>query len=67
MIIAHRLSTVRDANRVLVIDHGDVVESGAHSELLALGGLYASLYRQQMASARHEPPADELVRDYRGG
>jgi subfamily B ATP-binding cassette protein MsbA len=47
LIIAHRLSTVRRADRVIVLDHGRVVEEGSHSELLAEGGVYAKLYRGQ--------------------
>jgi len=47
LVIAHRLSTVREADRILVIDGGRVVERGRHDELLAAGGLYAELYRTQ--------------------
>ena len=50
IVIAHRLSTVRDADQILVIDDGRVVERGHHDELLAAGGLYADLYRTQFAS-----------------
>jgi ATP-binding cassette subfamily B protein len=45
-VIAHRLSTVRHADRVLVLDGGRIVERGKHAELLALGGTYAQLYRR---------------------
>jgi ATP-binding cassette, subfamily B, bacterial MsbA len=47
LIIAHRLSTVRRADRLLVVDRGRIVEEGTHAELLALGGLYARLYQRQ--------------------
>src|SRR5579872_2979215 len=47
-IIAHRLSTIRRATTILVLADGKVVESGQHAELLARGGVYATLYRTQM-------------------
>jgi ATP-binding cassette subfamily B protein len=51
LVIAHRLSTVRDADRIVVIEDGRVVETGRHEELLARQGLYADLYRTQFADA----------------
>jgi subfamily B ATP-binding cassette protein MsbA len=48
-VIAHRLSTVEQADRIVVLDAGQVVESGTHAELLALDGRYAQLYRLQFA------------------
>jgi len=57
-IIAHRLSTARNADRILVMDYGKIVEEGRHLELMALGRLYATLYRQQQEIARHEPLLD---------
>jgi ATP-binding cassette subfamily B protein len=50
LVIAHRLSTVRDADAIAVVDDGRIVEYGPHAELLARGGLYADLYTTQFAS-----------------
>ncbi len=44
-VIAHRLSTVEKADRIIVLDAGSIVESGTHAELIAHGGVYAQLYR----------------------
>jgi ATP-binding cassette subfamily B protein len=57
LVIAHRLSTVRDADLILVLDEGRVVERGRHAELVAAGGLYAELYRTQFAVADSPTPA----------
>jgi ATP-binding cassette subfamily B protein len=56
LVIAHRLSTVLGADKILVIDAGRVVEAGTHGELLAAGGLYAELYRTQFE--RQARPVD---------
>jgi ABC-type multidrug transport system fused ATPase/permease subunit len=47
IVIAHRLSTVRAADQILVLDEGSLVERGTHEELVARGGLYSTLYRTQ--------------------
>jgi ATP-binding cassette subfamily B protein len=49
LVIAHRLSTVRAADQILVVDGGQIVERGTHDELLAAGGMYAGLYQTQFA------------------
>lgn len=49
--ITHRLSTIRNADRILMMDKGVVVEQGTHQELIAAKGRYFALYRQQEASS----------------
>ena len=48
LIVSHRISTVRHADRIVVLDEGRVVEEGTHDALVAHGGLYAELHRQQL-------------------
>jgi ATP-binding cassette subfamily B protein len=63
LVIAHRLSTVRRADTIFVLDAGRIIERGRHEELLAAGGLYASLYRTQFepgaGAVRVSPPIGE--------
>jgi ATP-binding cassette, subfamily B, bacterial len=61
VMIAHRLSTTRNADMILVLDHGEVVERGRHDDLLAADGLYRRLWEAQTkSSATAEPPIEAL-------
>ena len=51
VVVAHRLSTIRDADTILVMEDGAIVEQGNHDELIASGGAYARLYQSQFAGA----------------
>ncbi len=55
IVIAHRLSTVREANRIVVLDAGEIVETGTHATLLAQDGIYRQLHDRQWLSTRGEP------------
>ncbi|GMX63347.1 ABC transporter ATP-binding protein [Paenibacillus elgii] len=57
LVIAHRLSTVRQADRIIVLDQGRIAESGTHDELLRHNGVYSKLYVQQFAAAEDEDTA----------
>ena len=61
IVIAHRLSTVRAADEIAVVEAGRVVERGTHDELLAAGGRYAALYRTQFAESRFAESATSRV------
>jgi len=54
IVIAHRLSTVRDADRIVVLEKGKVIVQGRHDELIALGGLYAHLVARQTSTERSD-------------
>jgi ATP-binding cassette subfamily B protein len=60
LVIAHRLSTVREASQILVIDRGQIRETGTHDKLLAAGGLYTELYRTQFAQQMSSPVKQRL-------
>jgi subfamily B ATP-binding cassette protein MsbA len=59
LVIAHRLATVRDADKILVMDQGRVIESGTHQELLAKSGLYAMLYSLQFKDGSEDKADDQ--------
>ena len=58
LVIAHRLSTVRNADRIVVLDGGAVRETGTHEDLMSLGGLYRYLYDMQFKGDQDERPRE---------
>jgi ABC-type multidrug transport system fused ATPase/permease subunit len=61
--IAHRLTTIRRVDLILVVDHGEIVERGTHTELLAVDGLYRSLYEAQLAEERHDRETSDALHE----
>ena len=51
VLIAHRLSTIMHADRIYVLERGEIIEAGSHDNLLSKGGLYSAMWRQQIGEA----------------
>ena len=65
IVVAHRISTVKDADEILVLDEGTIAERGAHRDLLERGGLYAAMYRRQLLEEELEVDEEQSEHDKR--
>ncbi|MCB4378876.1 ATP-binding cassette domain-containing protein, partial [Synechococcus sp. MU1644] len=65
LVIAHRLSTIRSADQIIVMDRGEVMDTGTHQELLDRGGIYADLYRLQFKDGKTiiDAPLSDVLGD----
>lgn len=61
IIIAHRLSTVRDADQIIVLDHGEIIEKGTHGKLLEKKGKYFELYEAQKRAGNIQPGMKSII------
>src|SRR5205823_7441943 len=65
IVVAHRISTVKDADEILVLDDGRIAERGTHRELLERGGLYAAMYRRQLLEEELEVDEEQSEHEKR--
>ncbi|MNY81001.1 putative multidrug resistance ABC transporter ATP-binding/permease protein YheH [compost metagenome] len=54
ILIAHRISTIKNADKIIVLDAGQIIEQGTHTQLLALGGAYSEMYQNQLLEEENQ-------------